>query len=200
MPPPPIIGAFLTIVAVVPWGPGDFSETTSGGTPAIGCSVNGRSFASFSLYGWPTEGIDTLDLKEARALLAAFGRKRYPFGIPDADLGIKVLPSATCKVTTSPESLAITSTVLLEKRTTTETDVRSLFPLAPFSNGCLNFMRFFTLELHAMSQNVPSLNRVLATAALASLIVGLLMSYQWSRAAEPPVTKVIRLHALISHR
>jgi hypothetical protein len=118
------------------------------------------------------------------------------------DLGIEVLPSATCKVTTSPESLAITTccTVLLEKRTTTETDVRSLFPLASFSNECLNFMWFFDARLRAMSQNVPSLNRVLATAALASLIVGLLMSYQWSRAAEPPVTKVIRLHAMISHR
>jgi hypothetical protein len=83
------------IVAVVPSGPGsvgshsachgrrrDFSETTSGGTPAIGCSVSGairasgRSFASFSLYGWFTEGVDTLDLKEARALLAAFGSLR----------------------------------------------------------------------------------------------------------------------------
>ena len=52
----------------------------------------------------------------------------------------------------------------------------------------------------AMSQNMPSLNRVLATAALASVIVGLLMSYQWGRAAEPPVAKVIRLHAMISHR
>jgi hypothetical protein len=51
-----------------------------------------------------------------------------------------------------------------------------------------------------MSQNMPSLNRVLATAALASGIVALLMSYQWGRAAEPPVAKVIRLHAMISHR
>jgi hypothetical protein len=51
-----------------------------------------------------------------------------------------------------------------------------------------------------MSQNMPSLNRVLATAALASVIVALLMSYQWGSAAEPPVAKVIRPHAMISHR
>jgi hypothetical protein len=57
----------------------------------------------------------------------------------------------------------------------------------------------FDAGLRAMSQNVPSLHRVLATAALASLIVGLLMSYQWSR-AEPPVAKVMRFHAMISHR
>jgi hypothetical protein len=62
------------------------------------------------------------------------------------------------------------------------------------------FHAVFDAGLQAMSQNVPSLNRVLATAALASLIVGLLMSYRWSRAAEPPVAKVIRLHAMISHR
>jgi hypothetical protein len=53
----------------------------------------------------------------------------------------------------------------------------------------------------AMSHNMPSLKRVLATAALASLIVGLAMSYQWGRAAEPPITKVMRLHPkMISHR
>jgi hypothetical protein len=34
----------------------------------------------------------------------------------------------------------------------------------------------------AMSQNMPLLNRVLGTAALASVIVVLLMSYQWGRA------------------
>ncbi len=32
-----------------------------------------------------------------------------------------------------------------------------------------------------MPQNMPSLNRVLGTAALASVIVALLMSYQWRR-------------------
>jgi hypothetical protein len=59
----------------------------------------------------------------------------------------------------------------------------------------------FDAGLQAMSQNMPSLSRVLvATAALASVIVATLMSYQWSRAAEPPVAKVIRLHAMISHR
>ena len=46
-----------------------------------------------------------------------------------------------------------------------------------------------------MSQNVPLLNRVLGTAALASVIAALLMSQQLSRAAEPPMTKVIRFHA-----
>jgi hypothetical protein len=51
------------------------------------------------------------------------------------------------------------------------------------------------LEGWAMSQNVPLLNRVLGTAALASVIAALLMSQQLSRAAEPPTTKVIRLHA-----
>ncbi len=51
-----------------------------------------------------------------------------------------------------------------------------------------------------MSQNMPSLSRVLATAALASVIVATLMSYQWGGAAEPPAAKVIRLHAMISHR
>ncbi len=45
-----------------------------------------------------------------------------------------------------------------------------------------------------MSQNMPSLNRVLTTAALASMIVALLMSYQWGGAAEPPIAKVIRVH------
>jgi hypothetical protein len=40
----------------------------------------------------------------------------------------------------------------------------------------------------------PLLNRVLGTAALASVIVVLLISYQWGRAAEPPMTQVIRLH------
>ena len=49
-----------------------------------------------------------------------------------------------------------------------------------------------------MSHNMPSLNRVLATAALASVIVALLMSYQWGRAAGPPTAKVI--HLAISHR
>ena len=43
-----------------------------------------------------------------------------------------------------------------------------------------------------MSQNMPLLSRVLGTAALASVIVVLLMSYQWGRAA--PMTQVIRLH------
>jgi hypothetical protein len=52
-----------------------------------------------------------------------------------------------------------------------------------------------------MSHDMPSLNRVLATAALASVIVALLMSYQWGRAAEPPIAKVIRLQPeMISHR
>jgi hypothetical protein len=46
-----------------------------------------------------------------------------------------------------------------------------------------------------MSQNMPLLNRVLGTAALASVIAALLMSHQLSRAAEPPMAKVIRLHA-----
>jgi hypothetical protein len=40
-----------------------------------------------------------------------------------------------------------------------------------------------------MSQNMPLLGRVLGTAALASVIMTLLMSYQWSRAAEPPTAK-----------
>ena len=46
-----------------------------------------------------------------------------------------------------------------------------------------------------MSQNIPLLSRVLGTAALASVIVVLLMSYQWGRAAKSPVTQVIRLHS-----
>jgi hypothetical protein len=46
-----------------------------------------------------------------------------------------------------------------------------------------------------MSQNMPLLSRVLGTAALTSVIVVLLMSYQWGRAAEPPITQVIRLHS-----
>ena len=40
-----------------------------------------------------------------------------------------------------------------------------------------------------MSQNMPLLSRVLGTAALASVIITLLMSYQWSGAAEPPTAK-----------
>ena len=43
-----------------------------------------------------------------------------------------------------------------------------------------------------MSQNMPLLSGVLGTAALTSVIVVLLMSYQWGRAAEPLVTQVIR--------
>jgi hypothetical protein len=45
-----------------------------------------------------------------------------------------------------------------------------------------------------MSQNMPLLSRVLGTAALTSVIVVLLMSYQWGGAAEPLMTQVIRLH------
>jgi hypothetical protein len=47
----------------------------------------------------------------------------------------------------------------------------------------------------AMPQNVPLLNRVLGTAAVASVIAALLMSQQLSRAAEPPTAKVMRLHS-----
>jgi hypothetical protein len=47
----------------------------------------------------------------------------------------------------------------------------------------------------AMLQNMPLLNRVLGTAALASVITALLMSHQFSRGSEPPMAKVIRLHA-----
>ena len=55
--------------------------------------------------------------------------------------------------------------------------------------------------MQAMSQDMPTLNRVLATAALASVIVAMLMSYQWGRAAELPIGKVIRLQPeMISHR
>jgi hypothetical protein len=45
-----------------------------------------------------------------------------------------------------------------------------------------------------VSQNMPLLGRVLGTAALASIVMTLMMSYQWSGAAEPPAVKVIRLH------
>ena len=41
-----------------------------------------------------------------------------------------------------------------------------------------------------MSQNMPLLSRVLGTAAPASVIMTLLMSYQWSGAAEPPTAKI----------
>jgi hypothetical protein len=47
----------------------------------------------------------------------------------------------------------------------------------------------------AMLQNMPLLNRVLGTAALASVVAALLMSHQLSRGSEPPMAKVIRLHA-----
>ena len=46
-----------------------------------------------------------------------------------------------------------------------------------------------------MSQTVPLLNRILVTAALASVIAALLISQQLGRAAEPPMAKVVRLHA-----
>jgi hypothetical protein len=49
-----------------------------------------------------------------------------------------------------------------------------------------------------MLQNMPSLSRVLGTAALASAIVASLMSSQWGGAAEAPIAKVI--HPMISHR
>ena len=45
-----------------------------------------------------------------------------------------------------------------------------------------------------MSQKMPLLSRVVGTAAFASVIVVLLMSYQWGRATESPMTLVIRLH------
>ena len=47
-----------------------------------------------------------------------------------------------------------------------------------------------------MSQNMPLLSRVLGTAALASVIVFLLMSYQWGRAAESAGLLAPRLHML----
>jgi hypothetical protein len=47
----------------------------------------------------------------------------------------------------------------------------------------LNFECYSMTDWRAMSQNMPLLSRVLGTAALASVIVFLLMSYQWGRAA-----------------
>jgi hypothetical protein len=46
-----------------------------------------------------------------------------------------------------------------------------------------------------MSHNVPLLNRVLGTAAIATVITVLLIGQQLSRPAEPSTAKVIRLHA-----
>jgi hypothetical protein len=89
---------------------------------------------------------------------------------------------------------AVLTLLLLKNRRVMKIDSHSLFLLASFLNGCFNFDRLFDTGWRPMSHNMPSLNRVLATAALASVIVGLLMSYQWGRAAEPPITKVIRLH------
>ena len=40
-----------------------------------------------------------------------------------------------------------------------------------------------------MLQNMPLLNRVLGTAALASVITALLMSHQFGRGSEPPMAK-----------
>jgi hypothetical protein len=71
----------------------------------------------------------------------------------------------------------------------------SLFPACAFLKRMFEFLSVVLLGWRAMSQNMPSLNRVLATAALASVVIVLLMSYQWGRAAaEPPIAKVIRLH------
>jgi hypothetical protein len=41
-----------------------------------------------------------------------------------------------------------------------------------------------------MSRNMPLLGRFLSTAALASVMGGLLLSYQWGRAAGPSVAQV----------
>jgi hypothetical protein len=41
-----------------------------------------------------------------------------------------------------------------------------------------------------MSRNMPLLSRFLNTAALASVIGGLLLSYQWGHAAEPRMPQV----------
>ncbi len=40
------------------------------------------------------------------------------------------------------------------------------------------------------SQNMPSLSRFLSTAVLASVIGGVLLSYEWKHAVGPPVAQV----------
>jgi hypothetical protein len=68
--------------------------------------------------------------------------------------------------------------------------------LASILNACLISIGYLMTDWTVgMSQNMPLLSRVLGTAALASVIVVLLMSYQWGSAAESPVTQVIRLHS-----
>jgi hypothetical protein len=68
-----------------------------------------------------------------------------------------------------------------------------IYGLRRIKNACLNLLG--SLEGRpAVSQNMPLLSRVLGTAALASVIMTLLMSYQWSGAAEAPAAKVIRPH------
>jgi hypothetical protein len=42
-----------------------------------------------------------------------------------------------------------------------------------------------------MSRNRPLLGRFLSTAALASVMVGLLLSYQWGHAAGPSMAQVV---------
>ncbi len=41
-----------------------------------------------------------------------------------------------------------------------------------------------------MWRSIPSLGRILSTAALVSLTGGLLLSYQWGHTADPPLLKV----------
>jgi hypothetical protein len=59
-------------------------------------------------------------------------------------------------------------------------------------NRSFNFNHSFENEQRrwAMSRNMPLLSRFLNTAALASVIGGLLLSYQWGHAAEPRMPQV----------
>jgi hypothetical protein len=59
-------------------------------------------------------------------------------------------------------------------------------------NRRFNFNHSFENEQRrwAMSRNMPLLSRFLNTAALASVIGGLLLSYQWGHAAEPRMPQV----------
>jgi hypothetical protein len=45
-----------------------------------------------------------------------------------------------------------------------------------------------------MSRNIPLLGRFLSTAALASLMGGVLLSYQWGHGAGPSMAQVTRPH------
>jgi hypothetical protein len=93
-----------------------------------------------------------------------------------------------------PRTRAFLGHALLQKgRSVTGIWRYILSPACVFIKRMFEFHRSWGWSL-VMSQNMRSLSRVLATAALASAMVVLLMSYKLGHAEGPQIAKVIRLH------